>query len=158
MKKWLLIFLSFPAFAFAQTDRMDAESAYTGRQEKLIELASTLGELHHIRQICLGRSNRQNADLWRERMKELVTLEEPVAVTRQKMIERFNKSFGEAEKNWLACSAEALARQSALGEMGRSLAIALSDPLGQNNADDFTNGLGVPTLENGIRVYRPTDE
>ena len=148
----LLAFAIAATPALAQDDtRTDASDIYRGRQDHLVLLAETLGELHHLRQLC-HRNSRP--DLWRERMKELVTLEEPVAVTRQKMIEGFNRRFKKAETDWPNCSLDASERTRSLAGEGRAIANLLADPFQQPNGEEFYPGLGEATIENGVKVYR----
>ncbi|MEE9329474.1 MAG: TIGR02301 family protein [Parvularculaceae bacterium] len=153
--KIVLVLLAFaialtPALA-QDNARTDASDIYRGRQDHLVLLAETLGELHHLRQLC-HRNSRP--DLWRERMKELVTLEEPVAVTRQKMIEGFNHRFKKAEKKWTNCAFDAVEQARSLAREGRAIANLLADPFQQPSGEEFYPGLGEARIENGVKVYR----
>ena len=84
---------------FAQT-----AADYRKRNADLIELATIFGELHHIRRMC---EPRYEADVWRERMKMLIELEQPQFDAREAMVKGFNRGFRGAGSRFRRCSRNA---------------------------------------------------
>lgn len=87
--------LMTPAPAFAQ----DLER-YLERQTDLKALASLFGELHHLRRTCEPRAE---ADIWRERMKRMIDLEEPQEVVREDLVAKFNAGYRGAQRRYPTC-------------------------------------------------------
>ncbi len=78
--------------------------AYLERQRDLSLLSSLFGELHHIRRTC---EPRYEADIWRDRMKKLITLEEPEEAMREKLVAQFNDGYRRAQRRFPGCSRDA---------------------------------------------------
>ena len=90
-------------------------SAHAARADDLAALAQVFGGLHHVRRMC---EPRRESELWRERMKQLVRLEQPTAQLRRRLVGSFNAGYRDAEGAFSQCddAAEAYAeRQAALG-------------------------------------------
>ncbi|MEM9169078.1 MAG: TIGR02301 family protein [Pseudomonadota bacterium] len=101
----------------------DADAAsYRTRQKMLTELSGVFGGLHFIRRTC-GPGNE--TDVWRERMKQLVRLEDPSATQREAMIEAFNTAYRDARRRFPDCTAEAANRAASLAADGERLTEAL---------------------------------
>ena len=130
-----LLLIAAPAFA------QDPYAAYLERQKNLTRLSEIFGELHHIRRTC---EPRREADVWRNRMKRLVSLEEPTAQQRNAMVEAFNKGYAAARKSYIACERNAEDRAAAAALEGEQLVAALTAPLRPAETE----------LENGAYVTR----
>jgi uncharacterized protein (TIGR02301 family) len=92
------LFLALAA-APAGAQRID----YAQRAADLELLSRTFGGLHHIRRTC----ERDEAEIWRNRMRRLVELEQPPASLRNRMVEAFNSAFRDAEARFPYCDREA---------------------------------------------------
>ena len=57
--------------------------------DRLAELAETLGALHHLRPLC----GAQEAQTWRDQMTAVLEAEQPSRERRQRLIDRFNQSY-----------------------------------------------------------------
>lgn len=100
-----------------------ATPAHADRSDDLTALARVFGELHHVRRICEPRAE---SELWRERMKQMVRLEQPTAKLRQRLVGAFNDGFRSAETIYYECddAAEDFARARA--SVGRSIVSTLA--------------------------------
>ncbi len=99
---------------------------YQQRQRDLIELASVFGEMHHIRRIC---EPRLESDIWRERMKRLVDLEQPGFEAREEMVKRFNEGYRNAGDHFRTCDRRARDHAAGRAIYARRLVGRLSAPL-----------------------------
>ena len=155
-----LCFLALAPFAAAQetpvpVDTPEAETfTFAERQQQLAELARILGRMHHYHQIC--RPYDYRPDLFRDRMKELVALEEPVAVTKQKMIEAFNAGFQSAKATHDYCGYEAEEAMRRVSDEGQALTLKIAKPFREIEGYDYYSG-AEGTVENGVNVYRGGD-
>lgn len=89
---------------------------YVERQRDLTVLSTIFGELHHIRRTC---EPRYEADIWRERMKQLMTLEEPEEDVRDRLVAQFNDGYRRAQRSFPSCDRRArdyAASRAAQGE------------------------------------------
>jgi len=120
--------LVFSANANAQTFE-----AYQQRQSDLISLSSIFGELHHIRRHC---EPRFEGDLWRNRMKKLIDLEEPQATAREKMVAGFNKGYRKAQKRFSTCDRRARDYAAGRAAQGDAIITRLTAPLYEAMAED----------------------
>jgi len=83
-------------------------------------LSRVMGELHAIQFICEG----PGAQVWRERMSELLELEAPVrGAYRQRLISEFNDGFTERQRARprLSCGADARRLEAQLADEGERL-------------------------------------
>lgn len=101
---------------------------YNLRQQNLRQLSEVFGELHHIRRLC---EPRREANVWRERMKRLVNLEDPEATQRNAMVEAFNTGYRNAQRQYIRCDRPAENRAAERAARGDSLISALTAPLRQ---------------------------
>ena len=99
---------------------------YQQRQSDLVALSAIFGELHHIRRSC---EPRYEADIWRERMKELVELEEPQATARNEMVAAFNKSYRRAQTRFSFCDRQARDYAAVRATTGERIIDRLTEPL-----------------------------
>lgn len=111
----------FASPALAQT-----AADYRQRQQDLVELASVFGELHHIRRLC---EPRFEGDVWRERMKKLVELEQPQFEAREEMVKKFNAAYRSAGNRFLNCDRRARDYAAKRALFGESIIARLSVPL-----------------------------
>jgi len=84
-------------------------------------LSRVMGELHAIQFICQG----PDAQVWRERMSELLELEAPVrGPYRQRLISEFNDGFAERQRARprLLCGEDTQRLERRLAEEGERLA------------------------------------
>lgn len=111
--------------AAAQSQSADE---YQQRQSDLVELASVFGEMHHIRRTCAPRIE---GDVWRDRMKRLVDLEQPGAEARERMVKRFNEGYRNAGDHFPVCDRRARDHAAARAIFARRIVDRLSAPLRQ---------------------------
>ncbi len=133
---FILIIMTGGAVAQSQT-----ANDYQQRQNDLIELASVFGELHHIRRIC---EPRLESDIWRERMKKLVDLEQPQHDAREEMVQRFNAGYRNAGDHFPRCSTRARDHAAARALFARRLVERLSAPLRETAQEDGPLLLTIP--------------
>ena len=94
MKRLVLLALLAAAPAAAQS--VD----YAQRGRDLVSLAGAFGELHHVRRMC---EPRREADVWRDRMKRLIDLEQPTPQLRQEMVSAFNDGYRGVQSRFDRC-------------------------------------------------------
>ena len=99
---------------------------YGARQRGLVSLAQIFGELHHIRRTC--DPNRE-ADIWRNRMKRLIDLEEPSFEVREQMVGAFNDGYVSAQARFPYCDRDAEDYAAARAYAGEALVSNLTAPL-----------------------------
>ncbi len=116
--------------ATAQSQTADE---YQQRQRDLVELASVFGEMHHIRRIC---EPRLESDIWRERMKRLVELEQPGFEAREEMVKRFNAGYRNAGGHFPVCDRRARDHAAGRAVFARRLVGRLSAPLREAERTD----------------------
>lgn len=100
LKRTALIAALFALAAPAAAQKID----YEQRARDLERLSGAFGELHHIRRLC---EPRREAEVWRNRMRRLVELEQPTATLRDRMVAAFNSGFRNAEARYPYCDGEA---------------------------------------------------
>ncbi|MEO1137653.1 MAG: TIGR02301 family protein [Pseudomonadota bacterium] len=123
-----LVLLSAPAAA------QDFES-YQQRQEDLSELAELFGELHHIRRNC---EPRFEGDIWRERMKTLLELEEPQASESEAMVQRFNRGYRNAQRRYPVCDRRARDYAASRAAQGDRIVARLTQSLREEDGEVFS--------------------
>lgn len=99
---------------------------YQVRQSDLVALSALFGEMHHIRRQC---NPRGEGDVWRERMKTLVDLEEPQPEARDEMVAAFNKGYRAAQQRFRSCSRNARDHAAARAARGEMIVARLVAPL-----------------------------
>ncbi len=127
--------LSLAAIAAFVSPAFALEEDYRARQENLIELSKILGELHHVRRMC---SPRREADVWRERMKRLVSLEEPADSQKAQMVAAFNDGYRSAQNAFRTCDRGAEDFAAARAEQGEARIHSLTAPLYEALREDET--------------------
>lgn len=120
-----LIILLFVAASISPVMAQTAEE-YRQRQSDLVELASVFGELHHIRRLC---EPRLEGDVWRERMKSLVELEQPAAEARENMVKRFNTGYRNAGDHFSSCNRRARDHAASRAAFAHTIVRRLARPL-----------------------------
>lgn len=129
---FLIIGLVFtPLFAQAQ----DYE-AYVERQRDLTVISAIFGELHHIRRTC---DPRYEADVWRERMKRLISLEEPDEQFREQLVAQFNDGYRKAQRAFPGCDRRARDYAAARAAQGEDIVRRLTAAL-EEEEDPFVEG------------------
>lgn len=120
--------LLFPALALVLTGEAVAQSAedYRRRQADLASISQIFGELHHIRRHC---DPRREADLWRERMKRMIELEEPTESQQQELVRAFNRGFQGAQARYPSCDRRARDYAAARAMEGDGVLRRLAEPL-----------------------------
>ncbi len=111
--------------AVAQSAPAESED-YRARIERLVSLSRIFGEMHHLRRMC---APARESDVWRERMKNLVALEEPSFDIRDRMVAAFNDGYRAATNRFDACTRDAEDVAAARAAEGGALVAALAAPL-----------------------------
>lgn len=101
-------------------------SDYGARQRELISLAQIFGELHHVRRAC---DPDREADVWRNRMKRLIDLEQPSFEAREQMVGAFNDGYVSAQARFPYCDRDAEDYAAARAYAGEALVSNLTAPL-----------------------------
>lgn len=125
----------------ATQDVSAQDEGYKRRQSNLVALSTVFGRLHHLRRLCVSRREDQ---LWRDHMKQVIELEDPVSQTRAAMIDGFNAGFNSAQRNYDRCTrqVEELAAEEAI--RGEAVAASLQAPLFRSQTrfpDQFSDGI-----------------
>jgi uncharacterized protein (TIGR02301 family) len=116
----LLAFFLADAPAFAQ------DEDYSARQRSLVSLSGIFGELHHIRRTC---DPDREADAWRNRMKQLIDLEEPAFEAREQMVAAFNDGYVTAQARFPYCDRDAETYAASRAYAGEALVSNLTAAL-----------------------------
>lgn len=124
MLRPVTIALAFAALASSAlaADKIDYEQR--GRDLEL--LAGAFGELHHIRRLC---EPRREAEIWRDRMRRLVELEQPQPTLRDRMVQAFNSGFHNAESQYPYCDRDARDHAAAVAVSADEAVQRLAQPL-----------------------------
>jgi len=116
----LVLALAVAAPAFAQGE------GYSARQRSLVSLSGIFGELHHIRRTC---DPDREADVWRNRMKQLIDLEEPAFEAREQMVAAFNEGYVTAQARFPYCDRDAETYAASRAYAGEALVSNLTAAL-----------------------------
>ena len=106
---------------------------YQQRNNDLIALSGVFGEMHHIRRSC---EPRVEADIWRDRMKKLVELEEPTVTVRNEWVASFNAAYKRAQSRFPYCDRSARDYAAARAREGERIVARLMTPLYEAMNDD----------------------
>lgn len=102
--KLLFIALFAPlAFGNPQSARAQAGSSVVPYDENLLRLAEVLGSVHYLRNVCGEESN-----IWRERMEELLVVENPEPLRRARLVASFNRGYRTFDSVYTKCTRQAL--------------------------------------------------
>lgn len=117
--------------AFAIAAGLSAAAAqnyetYQQRQRDLVGLSAVFGDLHHIRRYC---DPRHEADVWRERMKNIIELEAPLPEAREEMVAAFNRAYRSAQRRFPGCDRGARDYAAARAAQGDEIVERLKAPL-----------------------------
>lgn len=74
---------------------------YKQRTADLTALSALFGELHHIRRLC---EPRREGEIWRERMKQLIDLEQPTSSLQNDLVSAFNDGYRRAQNRFDRCN------------------------------------------------------
>lgn len=116
------------AALFAGTAAAQDLEAYQQRKTDLASLSGLFGELHHIRRTC---EPRLEGDVWRDRMKMLMELEEPQESEREAMVQAFNKGYRGAQQRFPACDRNARDYAAGRAAQGDAIVARLTQALRQ---------------------------
>jgi len=106
---------------------------YLERQRDLTVLSTLFGEMHHIRRTC---EPRYEADVWRDRMKQLMSLEEPEEAVREKLVQQFNEGYRQAQRSFPSCDRRARDYAAARAAQGESIVRRLMAALEEEETFD----------------------
>lgn len=126
MMRILLMILTMMLLAAAGAEAQSPAPDYRQRQADLETLSGVFGALHHIRRSC---APRVEADIWRERMKQLVDLEEPQPTARNAMVAAFNEAYRRAQAQFPYCDRRARDYAAASAARGELIVARLAQPL-----------------------------
>lgn len=107
-------------------------AAAAGRGDDLKSLARIFGQLHHIRRTC---EPQREADVWRDRMRRMIELEEPYPTLRTEMIEAFNGGFRDAQARFPYCDRDARDAAAASARDAEDVTTRLITPLYDSLSD-----------------------
>ena len=110
---------------------------YQNRQSDLTNLAGIFGELHHLRRTC---EPRFEADVWRDRMKKLLDLEEPQATDREEMIAAFKNGYRDAHRRYRGCARRARDYAASRASDGDIIVRRLTAQLRQDEGPELVVG------------------
>lgn len=120
LKKTLLVLTMLSALPAA------AQDDYEARRAALTGLSQIFGELHHIRRLC---EPDREGDVWRDRMKRLIDLEQPSFDLREEMVGSFNDGYSSAQSRFAFCDRDAEDYAAARALTGEALVSNLSASL-----------------------------
>ncbi len=120
--------------AAASTAGAQDLDTYHQRQKDLTALSGLFGELHHIRRTC---EPRFEGDVWRDRMKKLIELEEPQESEREAMVQEFNKGYRSASARFSGCDRRARDYAAGRAAQGDALIARLTETLHEAEEDPF---------------------
>lgn len=103
-----------------------AQESYAARRGGLVALAEIFGALHHVRRTC---DPEREGDVWRNRMKRLIELEEPAFDLREDMVGAFNRGYVSAQERFPYCDNDAEDYAAARAAAGEALVSGLTAPL-----------------------------
>lgn len=128
-----LVLAAAPAFA-------QEGANYGARQRGLVSLSRIFGELHHVRRTC---DPDREADIWRNRMKRLIDLEEPPFDIREQMVGAFNDGYVEAQGRFPYCERDAEDYAASRAYAGEALIGNLTAPLYAAEREADADGVAV---------------
>ena len=134
LKKILLVLTMMSASPAA------AQDDYEARRAALTGLAQIFGELHHIRRLC---EPDREGDIWRDRMKRLIDLEQPSFDLREEMVGSFNDGYSRAQSRFAFCDRDAEDYAATRALTGEALVSNLSAPLYEAERGEEDDGVNV---------------
>lgn len=130
---FVVMLLAVPALAQDGAD-------YSARQRELVSLSRIFGELHHVRRTC---EPEREADIWRNRMKRLIDLEEPSFDVREQMVAAFNEGYVAAQARFPYCERSAEDFAAARAYAGEALISNLTAPLYEVERGEDVDGVNL---------------
>ncbi|MGV6800857.1 MAG: TIGR02301 family protein [bacterium] len=142
-----LLWFSSPAFA------QEAMENWAKRDNDLIELSRVIGQMHHLHRIC---HPYDYADLYKDRIKQLITLEVPQEKIKKQMIDAYNEGYNRMKTDYYDCDYRAAEEVSRLSQQGEQLANRLAAPFRDVDGYDYGDLLlqDQGSIENGVTIYR----
>lgn len=129
------LFLSLGTAAISGPALAQDLASYQQRQRDLAALAELFGEMHHLRRTC---EPRLEGDVWRERMKKMIELEEPQADEREALVQRFNKGYRDAQRRFPSCDRRARDYAAGRAAQGDEVVARLTESLRETEPDSFS--------------------
>ena len=124
--KRLFVIAAFLFAGFAGAASAQTLEQYQQRHKDLATLSTVFGELHAIRRGC---EPRFEGDVWRERMKKLLELEQPQPALEEEMIAGFNRGYRRAQQRFSQCTRRARDYAAARAAQGEAVVDRLMAPL-----------------------------
>lgn len=113
---------------------------YKQRTADLTALSALFGELHHIRRLC---EPRRESEIWRERMKRMIELEQPTSNLQNELVKAFNDGYRTAQTRFDRCDRRAEDFAASNAARGEARIARLMAPL-YEGADETTYGTWEP--------------
>ncbi|MBP0614270.1 TIGR02301 family protein [Jiella sp. KSK16Y-1] len=96
-------------------ERIGAESAY---MQPLTRLAMILGSMHFLRKLC----GDDEAEVWRDKMQELIEAQEPAEAEKKQLIASFNNGYRTFAATYRSCTSAARIAVNRYQKEGAALA------------------------------------
>ncbi|PHR57373.1 MAG: TIGR02301 family protein [Robiginitomaculum sp.] len=114
----LLVFFASSALAQSPVQRPP------DTRRTMEKLAETIGAIHYLHVVCQGRKTQD----WRDRMVEMLELENPGYRARGRLIGAFNQGYRQQARRFPDCGSQIDRQIQIKAEQGRILSDALADP------------------------------
>jgi uncharacterized protein (TIGR02301 family) len=86
--------------------------------QQVYQLAELLGAIHYLRELC----GAEEAQTWRNQMRELVSTEGTTALRRARLVDSFNKGYRGYARTYRTCTKPAIVAINRFMEQGASIA------------------------------------
>ncbi len=133
IKRWRLAIVAILAasLAFPPALAQDAPPAALPYEADMLRLSEILGALHYLKQLC----DRGQTSAWRDEMQALLDAEQPDALRRARMVDRFNHGYESYRSVYRDCTPAAeLAARRYLDE-GQKLAADIGQHYGAHEGE-----------------------
>ncbi len=94
---------------------------------QMMRLSEILGALHYLRELC----DAKEGQLWRGKMEELISKEEPTDERKAQMIARFNQGFRGFRETYRECTGSAVEANNRYLKEGAKLALEIPSRFGR---------------------------
>ncbi|GGD07294.1 TIGR02301 family protein [Aquisalinus flavus] len=131
----LIAALPLSALPLSATAQGATASAWQQRSTDLVTMSRLLGNLHHYHQLCYPGDWRP--DLYRDRMKEMVSLEDPYETLKDDMIDGFNEAYRATSDSYAQCTAAAIEAMRQTASSGDVVAGRLAAPYREVSGYDY---------------------
>lgn len=116
------------AFAFPAAAQ-EADPTALPYDAQMLRLSEILGALHYLERLCEdGESQR-----WREQMEALIEAEQPDALRRARMIDRFNRGYEGFRSVYRSCTPAAGLAIDRYKAEGAEIAVEIATRYGEDN-------------------------